>query len=92
MRFSAETTTDAVTERLFTIDGAPGAVWAPAGAQGTRPLILLGHGGGAHGTQCDALASKEKTLHANPGRHPDGPAFEVDSSERFFARHLAGQA
>jgi dienelactone hydrolase len=50
MRFSAETTTDAVTERLFTIGGAPGAVWAPAGAQGTRPLILLGHGGGAHST------------------------------------------
>jgi dienelactone hydrolase len=48
MRFSAETTTDGVTERLFTIGDAPGAVWAPAGAQGPRPLILLGHGGGAH--------------------------------------------
>jgi dienelactone hydrolase len=36
----------------------------------------------------DALASAEKSLHANTGRHIDVPRFEVDSSERFFARHL----
>ena len=36
----------------------------------------------------DALASAEKTLHANPGRHGEIPAFELDSSLRFFARHL----
>jgi pimeloyl-ACP methyl ester carboxylesterase len=36
----------------------------------------------------DAFASHEKTLHANPGRHTEVPRFEVDSSERFFARHL----
>jgi len=247
MGFSAETTTDGVTERLFSVGDAPGGVWAPAGAQGPRPLILLGHGGGAHSTHAsivnrarryvtgagyavaaldapgwggrptpaayepynaeieellaagkspgdayarrgvvaaglaipewqaaigmltaldwigrdakvgywgvslgtaiglplvaaepriaaavlglmglpsleepaarltvpvefhlqwddeivpradglalfDAIASKEKTLHANPGRHADVPRFEVDSTERFFARHLAGQA
>ncbi len=38
----------------------------------------------------DAFASREKTLHANLGRHVQVPAFELDSSERFFARHLAG--
>lgn len=37
----------------------------------------------------DAFASREKTLHANPGRHVEVPRFEVDSAERFFARHLA---
>lgn len=37
----------------------------------------------------DALASAEKTLHANPGGHGDVPSFEVDSSLRFFARHLS---
>jgi hypothetical protein len=37
-----------------------------------------------------AFASGEKTLHANPGRHTGVPAFELDSSERFFARHLLG--
>jgi dienelactone hydrolase len=36
----------------------------------------------------DALASAEKTLHANPGRHGEVPAFELDSTLRFFARHL----
>ncbi|MEU7837227.1 alpha/beta hydrolase [Nonomuraea sp. NPDC049129] len=36
----------------------------------------------------DALASSEKTLHANPGKHGDVPTFEADSALRFFARHL----
>ncbi|MEV1243219.1 alpha/beta hydrolase [Nonomuraea sp. NPDC050022] len=36
----------------------------------------------------DALGSSEKTLHANPGKHGDVPAFEADSALRFFARHL----
>jgi len=36
----------------------------------------------------DAFASREKTLHANPGRHGDMPMFEVESSLRFFVRHL----
>jgi fermentation-respiration switch protein FrsA (DUF1100 family) len=36
----------------------------------------------------DALASGEKTLHANPGKHGDVPTFEADSALRFFARHL----
>ncbi|NUW46943.1 alpha/beta hydrolase [Nonomuraea rhodomycinica] len=36
----------------------------------------------------DALASGEKTLHANPGKHGDVPAFENDDAFRFFARHL----
>lgn len=37
----------------------------------------------------DALASAEKTLHANPGKHGEIPAFETDSALRFFARHLS---
>lgn len=37
----------------------------------------------------DALASVEKTLHANPGKHGDMAAFELDSTVKFFARHLA---
>ncbi|CAL9371587.1 hypothetical protein SUDANB151_00858 [Streptomyces sp. enrichment culture] len=36
----------------------------------------------------DALASAEKTLHANPGKHGEIPAFELESTLRFFARHL----
>ena len=36
----------------------------------------------------DALASADKTLHANPGKHTEIPAFELDSTLRFFTRHL----
>jgi dienelactone hydrolase len=36
----------------------------------------------------DIFASAEKTLHANPGGHGDLPAFELDSTLRFFTRHL----
>ncbi|TSB30086.1 alpha/beta hydrolase [Streptomyces benahoarensis] len=36
----------------------------------------------------DAFASKEKTLHANAGKHFEWPRFEADSAVRFFARHL----
>ena len=39
----------------------------------------------------DAFASAEKTLHANPGRHGEVPAFELASTERFFARHLSAE-
>ena len=38
----------------------------------------------------DALASSEKTLHANSGRHLDLPRFEMENAERFFIRHLGG--
>jgi pimeloyl-ACP methyl ester carboxylesterase len=40
----------------------------------------------------DAFASTEKSLHANPGRHVEVPRFEVESSARFFTRHLADTA
>ncbi|MDC0769931.1 alpha/beta hydrolase family protein [Streptomyces sp. HD] len=53
MRFtSVVTSSDGVSERLFTLgetpDDIPGVLWTPEGATGTRPLILMGHGGGHH--------------------------------------------
>jgi len=36
----------------------------------------------------DAFASREKTLHAHPGRHAELPVSERESSQRFLARHL----
>jgi dienelactone hydrolase len=36
----------------------------------------------------DAFGSREKTLHANAGRHARVPTFEIENSGRFFRRHL----
>ena len=36
----------------------------------------------------DAIGSKEKTLHINPGGHVEIPEFELQTHEAFFLRHL----
>jgi pimeloyl-ACP methyl ester carboxylesterase len=36
----------------------------------------------------DAIGSREKTLHVNPGGHVEIPGFELQSHEAFFLRHL----
>src|SRR6516165_7455105 len=50
--FTREKTEDGVTERLFDLTVAgetvPAVVWAPQGAKGPRPLVLMGHGGSQH--------------------------------------------
>ena len=48
MRFISETSSGGVFEQLFTLGEIPGVLWTPQGAAGTRPLILMGHGGGQH--------------------------------------------
>jgi len=48
MRFISETTSNGVSERVFTVGDIPGVLWSPAGAAGGRPLVLLAHGGGHH--------------------------------------------
>jgi dienelactone hydrolase len=48
MHFLSKTVCDGVSEQLFTLGDIPGVLWAPAGAAGPRPLVLLGHGGGQH--------------------------------------------
>ena len=48
MRFNSRTSSDGVSEQLFTLGEIPGVLWTPDGAAGTRPLILMGHGGGQH--------------------------------------------
>ncbi|MER5704731.1 alpha/beta fold hydrolase [Micromonospora sp. NPDC002296] len=48
MRFISETSSDGNCELLFILGEIPGVLWTPGGATGTRPLVLLGHGGGQH--------------------------------------------
>jgi pimeloyl-ACP methyl ester carboxylesterase len=52
MTFTDERTEAGVTRRSFTLEVAgesvPGVIWAPEGARGPRPLVLMGHGGSQH--------------------------------------------
>ena len=77
MRLISETPSGGVFEQLFTLGEIPGVLWDDERVPQAQSLALF-----------DALASAEKTLHANPGKHGEVPAFELDSTLRFFARHL----
>ncbi|GAB1819851.1 alpha/beta hydrolase [Herbidospora sp. RD11066] len=52
LRFISQTSTNGVTEELFTLPFSfgdiPGVLWSPESATGSRPLIFIGHGGGQH--------------------------------------------
>ncbi len=51
-RIISETTEAGIVETRFDVEvngqTIPGILWAPQGAQGTRPLMLFGHGGSQH--------------------------------------------
>jgi len=61
--FTRERSEGGVTERLFdlTVDGerVPAVIWAPEGAKGPRPLVLMGHGGSQH-KKIGALAARAR--------------------------------
>jgi pimeloyl-ACP methyl ester carboxylesterase len=102
MRFSSETISDGVAERLFTLGDVTGVLWSPAGAaHAGRPLVLLGHGGGQHKKAPGVVARARQYVTGSgfaaaaidaPG-HGDRPRTEQD--ERFTAdiraRMAAGQ-
>ncbi|HZZ86818.1 MAG TPA: hypothetical protein VFE13_00655 [Caulobacteraceae bacterium] len=52
MQVSDERSQDGVTRRSFSVGVAgetvPAVIWAPEGASGPRPLVLMGHGGSQH--------------------------------------------
>lgn len=52
MQFISEVSEMGVTERGFVLqvngERVPGIVWAPKGAKGPRPVVLMGHGGTQH--------------------------------------------
>ncbi|HET6949824.1 MAG TPA: dienelactone hydrolase family protein [Acidimicrobiales bacterium] len=52
MQFVDEVTEKGVMERRFTVERpdelVPGVMWTPDGATGSRPLVLIGHGGTQH--------------------------------------------
>ncbi|TDD80666.1 alpha/beta hydrolase [Actinomadura darangshiensis] len=46
LRFTAETSSNGVVERDFTVGEVPGVLWSPASGSEHAPLVLMGHGGG----------------------------------------------
>ncbi len=52
MEFTDVRSEDGVTRRSFTVsvagESVPAVIWAPEGAAGPRPLVLMGHGGSQH--------------------------------------------
>ncbi|MHC3474986.1 dienelactone hydrolase family protein [Streptomyces sp. 7R007] len=64
MRFISEMSSDGVREQLFTLGDVPGVLWTPEGAVATRPLVLIGHGGGQHKKAPDVLARARRFVTA----------------------------
>jgi dienelactone hydrolase len=104
MQFIGEKTADGVTRREFRLEVAgdvvPGCVWAPKGARGPRPVILLGHGGSQHkkiGNIAEAAVRHAQTLSFAsvaidaPG-HGDRVTREAADAARVAARAGAAAA
>ena len=72
--------------------------WAAQAAAVTIPVLFLNQWDDELMTReasvalWEALGSREKTMHVNPGRHVEVPRFERDASEAFFRRHLLAPA
>jgi alpha-beta hydrolase superfamily lysophospholipase len=48
MHFTAQTSSNGVVERNFTLGEVAGVLWSPASGSDHAPLVLMGHGGGLH--------------------------------------------
>lgn len=66
MRFTSQTSSGGVFEQLFTLGEIPGVLWTPDGAAGTRPLIVMGHGGGQH-KMASGIVARARRLVAECG-------------------------
>jgi dienelactone hydrolase len=66
MRFTSQTSSGGVCEQLFTLGEIPGVLWTPEGAVGTRPLVLMGHGGGQH-KQAPGIVARARRIVAECG-------------------------
>jgi dienelactone hydrolase len=100
MRFTSRTSCDGVTEQLFTLGAVPSVLWTPEGAAGTRPLIVMGHGGGQHKKAPGVVAHARRFVTAggfavvavdapNHGDRPRDEAFTRISADN-RARMVAG--
>jgi dienelactone hydrolase len=84
-----------VRERAFEVDGArgpvPGLLWTPAGAEGVRPLVLIGHGasGSKREAHVVALARRLVRHHRFAAAAIDGPVHGDRRADRGMVPGLA---
>ena len=101
VHFTAETSSNGVLERDFTVGEIPGVLWSPARtsepAPTRTPLVLLGHGGGTH-KRWPGMEGRARKLVLDGGftvvtldapGHGGRPKTETD--EREFAALLAAR-
>jgi pimeloyl-ACP methyl ester carboxylesterase len=98
MRFTAETSSNGVVERDFTVGDVPGVLWSPASGTDHAPLVLMGHGGGLHKKTPALVARAHDTVTTwgfsvvaidAPG-HGDRPRTAADERARADMRQAAG--
>jgi hypothetical protein len=68
LHFTAETSSNGVIERDFTVGEVTGALWSPASGADRAPLVLMGHGGGQH-RKAPAMAGRAHLIVTNCGFH-----------------------
>ncbi len=68
VHFTAETSSNGVRERDFTVGEVPGVLWSPSTGSGRAPLVLMGHGGGTH-KKAPAMTGRAQLLVAECGFH-----------------------
>src|SRR5205823_13313170 len=101
MRITSRTSCDGVTEQVFTLGAVPGVLWTPESAVGTRPLIVMGHGGGQHKKAPGVVAHAHRFVTAggfavvaidvpNHGDRPRDEQFARTAAEN-RARMVAGE-
>ncbi|REK90164.1 alpha/beta hydrolase [Streptomyces inhibens] len=68
VEFTAESSSNGVVERDFTVGEVTGALWSPASGSDRAPLVLMGHGGGMH-KKAPAMAGRAHLLVTGCGFH-----------------------
>lgn len=99
VQFTAESSSNGMVERDFAVGDVPGVLWSPvSGAAGRAPLVLMGHGGGAH-KKHRAMAGRARLLVTGCGFHVaviDAPGHgdrpRTAQDEREIAELRAAQA
>ncbi|MFD5786014.1 alpha/beta hydrolase [Streptomyces sp. NPDC127037] len=66
--FTAESATDGIVERDFTVNGVPGVLWSPQYGADRAPLVLQAHGGGNH-KKHPAMSGRARHLVHGCGYH-----------------------